>query len=45
MEKFKFKVAQISNWMKSSGIKKGDRVAAYLPNIPETVIAYISSQH
>ena len=36
-------VAQISNWMKSSGIKKGDRVAAYLPNIPETVIAYIST--
>ena len=29
--------------MKSSGIKKGDRVAAYLPNIPETVIAYIST--
>ena len=36
-------VAQVSNWMKSSGIKKGDRVAAYLPNIPETVIAYIST--
>jgi len=36
-------VAQISNWMKSNGIKKGDRVAAYLPNIPETVIAYIST--
>ena len=36
-------VAQISSWMKSSGIKKGDRVAAYLPNIPETVTAYIST--
>jgi len=36
-------VAEISNWMKSNGIKKGDRVAAYLPNIPETVIAYIST--
>ena len=36
-------VAQISDWMKSNGIKKGDRVAAYLPNIPETVIAYIST--
>ncbi len=36
-------VAQISNWMKSCGIKKGDRVAAYLPNIPETVTAYIST--
>jgi len=36
-------VAEISQWMRSSGIKKGDRVAAYLPNIPETVIAYIST--
>ena len=36
-------VAKISNWMKISGIRRGDRIAAYLPNIPETVIAYISS--
>ena len=36
-------VANISSWMKSMGIKKGDRVAAYLPNIPETVTAYIST--
>jgi len=38
-----FNVAQISNWMITIGIKKGDRIAAYLPNIPETVIAYIST--
>ena len=36
-------VAKVSNWMKSIGIKKGDRVAAYLPNIPETVVAYLST--
>jgi len=36
-------VARVSNWMESAGIKKGDRVAAYLPNIPEAVIAYIST--
>jgi acetoacetyl-CoA synthetase len=36
-------VCQISNWMRSNGIIKGDRVAAYMPNIPETVIAYISA--
>tara|TARA_B100001123_G_scaffold441861_1_gene584046 strand:+ start:4131 stop:6098 length:1968 start_codon:yes stop_codon:yes gene_type:complete len=36
-------VAKISNWMKSNGIKKGDRIAAYLPNIPEAVIAYLST--
>ena len=34
-------VAQVSSWMKSRGIKKGDRVAAYIPNIPETVTAYL----
>ena len=36
-------VTQISDWMKCNGIKKGDRIAAYLPNIPETVVAYISA--
>ena len=36
-------VSKISRWMKLNGVKKGDRVAAYLPNIPETVIAYIST--
>ena len=36
-------VLQISGWMKSNGVQKGDRVAAYLPNIPETVTAYIST--
>ena len=36
-------VSQISNWMQSNGIIKGDRVAAYMPNIPETVVAYIST--
>jgi len=36
-------VEKISNWMRNCGIKKGDRIAAYLPNIPETVVAYLSS--
>ena len=36
-------VARISNWMRSVNVKKGDRIAAYLPNIPETVIAYLST--
>jgi len=42
-ENLNLNVTQVSNWMKSNGVKKGDRVAAYLPNIPETVIAYIST--
>ena len=36
-------VAKISNWMKLNGVKKNDRIVAYLPNIPETVIAYLST--
>ena len=36
-------VAKIADWMRSNEIKKGDRVAAYLPNIPETVTAYLST--
>jgi acetoacetyl-CoA synthetase len=36
-------VAKVSNWRKDNGVNKGDRIAAYLPNIPETVVAYIST--
>jgi len=42
-ENLNVNVAQISNWMKSKGIKKGERIAAYLPNIPETVTAYLAT--
>ena len=38
-----FNVSKISSWMLSNGIKSGDTVAAYLPNIPETVIAYLAT--
>jgi len=36
-------VLKISDWMRLVGVKKGDRVAAYLPNVPETVTAYLST--
>jgi len=36
-------VAKISQWLKLNGIKKGDRVAAYIPNISESVVAYLSA--
>ena len=42
-EKLNEDIGKISNWMSYCGIKKGDRIAAYLPNIPEAVIAYLSS--
>ena len=36
-------VCKVSKWMKLNGVKKGDRVAAYLSNVPETVTAYLST--
>ena len=36
-------VAKISDWMRANGLQKGDRVAAYLPYIPETVSAYLGT--
>ena len=36
-------VAKISNWMKANKVKRGDRIAAYLPNTPETVTAYLAT--
>lgn len=35
-------VNQFANVMKSEGIKKGDRVAIYLPMIPEAVVAMLA---
>ena len=36
-------VASVADWLKSNGLKPGDRVAAYLPNMPETVIAMLAA--
>ena len=36
-------VTKILYWMRANGIQKGDRVAAYIPNIPETVTAYLGT--
>ncbi len=37
-------VASVASWMKRVGVKKGDRVVSVLPNIPETVIAFLATQ-
>ncbi len=37
------KVARCAKALKESGVKKGDRVAAFLPNIPETVIGMLAT--
>jgi len=36
-------VAQTAAALRSSGVKSGDRVAAYMPNLPETVIAMLAA--
>jgi acetoacetyl-CoA synthetase len=37
------KVAAVSAWFRSKGVLKGDRVAAVMPNIPETVITFLAA--
>jgi acetoacetyl-CoA synthetase len=36
-------VAQTAAALKSAGVEKGDRVAAFIPNLPETVIAMLAA--
>jgi acetoacetyl-CoA synthetase len=36
-------VASVADWLKSKGLQPGDRVAAYLPNIPEAVVAMLAA--
>lgn len=37
------RVAQVAAGLAELGVRRGDRVAAYLPNIPEAVIAYLAT--
>jgi acetoacetyl-CoA synthetase len=36
-------VASVADWLRSNGLKPGDRVAAYLPNMPEAVVAMLAA--
>jgi len=36
-------VARVRGGLRRLGVRRGDRVAAYLPNVPETVIAYLAT--
>lgn len=38
----KRKAASLALTLKSLGVVRGDRVAAYLPNVPETVVAFLA---
>ncbi len=37
------RVAALNHYLSRLGVKPGDRVAAYMPNIPETIISMLSS--
>jgi acetoacetyl-CoA synthetase len=36
-------VASVANALRAMGVRKGDRVVAFLPNIPETVVAFLAT--
>ncbi len=36
-------VAAMSAWLARQGIRRGDRVAGYLPNLPETIVAKLAT--
>ena len=42
-QELKETVAKIAYYLKAKGIKKGDRVAGYLPNIPETIFFMLAT--
>jgi acetoacetyl-CoA synthetase len=43
MERSKITVASLANFLKKEGVVKGDRIAAYMPNVPETVIMMLAA--
>jgi acetoacetyl-CoA synthetase len=42
-EELRAKVASVAAALLGMGVEQGDRVAAYLPNIPESVIAFLAA--
>ncbi|MFA9420069.1 MAG: acetoacetate--CoA ligase [Gammaproteobacteria bacterium] len=36
-------VASVADWLRSNGLEAGDRVAAYMPNMPETIVAMLAA--
>jgi acetoacetyl-CoA synthetase len=36
-------VAAVADFLRSCGVRRGDRVAGYLPNIPQTVTAFLAT--
>ena len=36
------KVASVATFLRNAGVRSGDRIVAYMPNIPETIIAFLA---
>jgi acetoacetyl-CoA synthetase len=41
-EEFSHKVGSVANALRALGVQRGDRVVAYMGNLPETVIAFLA---
>jgi acetoacetyl-CoA synthetase len=41
-EELEAQVGAAAAWLRAAGVKKGDRVAAYLPNVSETIVAFFA---
>jgi len=37
------KVARLSHWLKEQGIKPGDKVVGFMPNVPETIVCMLAA--
>ncbi|MCP5367335.1 MAG: acetoacetate--CoA ligase [Hyphomicrobiales bacterium] len=37
------RVTRLASWLRAAGVEPGDRVVAYMPNIPETTIALLAT--
>ena len=42
-QELELSVARMAAFLKAAGVKKGDRVVAFLPNIPEATIAFLAA--
>ena len=42
-KELKTKALKMAGWMKRQGVKKGDRVCAYMPNCSETIITMLAT--
>ena len=40
---FRRQVASLALHLRAQGVQPGDRVAAYLPNVPETIVAFLAT--